>query len=117
MYKFYFSVSDTILSGCVACAYCKQTNIWKFQSLANHFKFRCEKICLLNDCDCNICTPQNPYIKLKDTANIYVNRKSAINYFFPSVEQYWGVTEPCFLIKDTDTGHIIMTSLTPAIVA
>ncbi len=113
MYKPFFCVSDKVLNGYVACAYCNQKNIWKFQNLAHHFKFSCKNICLLNDCDCNICVYQIPLVKINDGVNLYLNRKSAINYFSPSVEQFWGQTEPCFLIRDSDSGDILITHLTP----
>lgn len=113
MYKFYFFITENILNGCVGCAYCLQTNIWKFQSLAQHFKFRCEKICLLNDCLCEICVHQTPLLQKNDFDNVYLNRRCAPTYFFPSISHFWGQTNPFFLIENPKTGHVAVMTEAP----
>lgn len=117
MYKFYFCVTENILNGYVGCAYCLQKHLWKFQSLARHFKFRCDKICLLNDCLCDICVHQTPLLQKNDFDNVYLNRRCALTYFFPSVSNFWGQTNPFFFIEDPVTGHIAVTFDAPVAAA
>ena len=99
MLKVYFYFSEKILSGFVGCIYCGKKDLYHFVNTFNHFNFECKDICDTH-CECSKCSDPLPQGKLFDCENIYLNRKSADTYFFPSVTNLWGIHEPCFLVVD-----------------
>ena len=113
MYSVYLHLSERVLNGYVACGYCNEKNICNYENVVLHFTNQCKQICKLN-CDCLICQKTHVFLYTNDGFNVYVNRQCIKDYFFPSVKQFWGVSLPCFIIRDRQTGDIQLRYDTPA---
>ena len=115
MFRVEFHLTSSVLNGRVACVYCKEKNIFNYVHALYHFKYECKNICQEN-CECKICQMTHAIFLGNDGLNIYVNQRCAKDYFFPSVNAFWGQNQPCFILKlkNDDSGYLYATKDSPA---
>ena len=115
MFTVQFHLSENVLNGFIGCPYCRKKNIKNYENAFHHLNCDCKSICE-EDCECNICQMTCAFLIKDDGINIYVNKRCVKDYFFPSIKEYWGINEPCFLLtlKDDVSGELYIMNDSPA---